>query len=471
MNDKQCFFLSIILLFLIVIFQNNSIAGDNQSLRILGLRECIVLAIKNDPDIINTQDQMGIGRIRTGEAFTSLLMPRFDLETTRGPQLDFFGNPTSDNIFINRTTIEKPIYTGGELITSYRMGQSETLRAQHDYKQKVADVTGGAIEDYYRLLATQETLRYYQEIYGRAKKALDLLKKKYEAGAVMRLELLEAAEKLNEINYRLIEAQAALQADITSLYERIGWDFGEDIHVVKEFPIEELEGNIDALVANSMKYRPDLLYEKENLKFNRLKLKLNKSDELPKLSFIGTYKLEGEDWPGDKSAWAVMLNLTYSLYNSTISSSASQNQTYENPVVPRSQDVDFDVESLKLSLFDGSSNRVDIEEARADLKLSSNRLAQLKRSLKKKVSDSFHKLQEAKAIIKTSEKSIEVAEEKLKILEEKLKLGLTTDVEILDAGMELIDFKVKNIQAFYEKSVALAGLYKATGTELAWKEN
>jgi len=471
MNDKLCFFLAIILLFLIVFYQNISVAGDNQSLRILGLRECIVLAINNDPDIINTQDQMGIGRIRTEEAFTSLLMPRFDLETTRGPQLDFFGNPTSDNIFINRASIEKPIYTGGELITTYRMGQSETLRAQHDYKQKVVEVTGGAIEDYYRLLATQETLRYYQEIYDRAKKAVDLLRKKYEAGAVMRLEVLEAEEKVNEINYRLIKTQADLQADITSLYERIGWDLGEDIHVVKEFPIEALEGNIDDLIVNSMQYRPDLLYEKENLKFNRLKVRLNKSKELPNLSFIGTYKLEGENWPGDESEWAVMLNLTYSLHNSTISSSASQNQTYENPVVPRSQDIDYDVENLKLSLFDGSSNRVNIEEARAELKLSSNRLAQLKISLKKEVSDSFHKLQEAEAIIKTTEKSIKVAEEKLKILAEKLKLGLTTDVEILDAGMELIDFKVKNMQAFYEKSVALAGLYKSTGTELAWKEN
>ena len=65
MNNKLYFFLAIILLFIIFFVQNISVAKDNQSLRILGLRECVVLAIKNDPDIINTQDQIGIGRIRT----------------------------------------------------------------------------------------------------------------------------------------------------------------------------------------------------------------------------------------------------------------------------------------------------------------------------------------------------------------------------------------------------------------------
>ena len=471
MNNKLYFFLAIILLFIIFFVQNISVAKDNQSLRILGLRECVVLAIKNDPDIINTQDQIGIGRIRTDEALISLLMPRFDLETTRGPQLDFFGNPTSNNIFINSASFEKPIYTGGRLMANYRMGQSETLKAQHDYMQKVVEVTGGMMENYYRLLASQETVKYYQEVYDRAKKAVELLRKKYEAGAVMQLEVLEAEEKVNEINYRLIKAQADLQADTNSLYERIGWDSEENIHVVNEFPIKELEGDIDTLFANALKYRPDLLYEKENLEFSRLKIKLNKSKEIPNLSLKGNYKLEGENWPGDNSEWAVMLNLSFSLYNSTISSSASQNQTYENPVVPRSEDFDFDVENLKLSLFDGSSNRVKMEEARADLKLSSNRLSQLKRSLRREVSDSFHELQKAEATIKTAEKSIKIAEEKLKILEEKQKLGLTTDIEILDAEMELVDFKVRHIQAFYDKSVAIADLYKATGTELAWKEN
>ena len=100
----------------------------------------------------------------------------------------------------------------------------------------------------------------------------------------------------------------------------------EYVYVVKEFPFEALEGDIDDLVANAMVYRPDLLYEKESFKFNRLKIRLNKSKELPNLSFKGTYKREGEGWPGDKSAWALILNFSYSLYNSTISSSASQNK-------------------------------------------------------------------------------------------------------------------------------------------------
>jgi outer membrane protein TolC len=102
--------------------------------------------------------------------------------------------------------------------------------------------------------------------------------------------------------------------------------------------------------------------------------------------------------------------------------------------------------------------------------LSSNRLAKLKRTITKEVRDAFNKLREAGAIIDITQKSIEYAEEKLKLLEERLNLRETTEIEVLEARVEVVDAKVKNLQALYERSVTIAGLYKAIGKRLEWKE-
>ncbi|RLE58558.1 MAG: hypothetical protein DRJ35_07695, partial [Thermoprotei archaeon] len=191
----------------------------------------------------------------------------------------------------------------------------------------------------------------------------------------------------------------------------------------------------------------------------------------PSVSLTGSYSWEGDDFPGEESEWAIMLNLSYSLHNSTLSSALSQNKQYKTTYNFARKDSEYDVENVKLSIFDGSSNKVNLKRARADYRLSSNRLAKLERTIIKDVRDAFNKIREAEATIETTSKSIEYAEEKLKILEEKLRLRETTDIDVLEARVQLVDARVKNLQALYERSVAIADLYNATGKRMEWKEN
>jgi len=290
MKENPYLFLFLVFMFSCIFLQDISAAQDEDKERILTLRECIDLAIKNDPDANYAMDQIGIGRLRTKEAKKSLILPRFDLETSYGPKLDYFGRPiVKENIYYSKASIEKPLYKGGELITSYRLGKSETERAQYDHIQKVMEVTADTIETYFRLLSAQENLRYYQELHGQAEKTVELLNRKFQIGAVVRVDVLEAETKLNEIKYDSIKAQGDLQMAMASLNEKIGWDPAVRTQVVKEFPFQPLEGDVDTLIAGALKDRPDLLYEKENLEFNQLSVKLNESKELPRLSLVGSY--------------------------------------------------------------------------------------------------------------------------------------------------------------------------------------
>jgi outer membrane protein len=470
MERNSHLMLALIFLSSLLIFPDVSAAGDSDKIRTLNLRECIGMAIRNDPDANFAMDQIKVGRLRTKEAKKALLLPRIDLETSYGPKVDFFGRPiTDENIYWTRASIEKPLYKGGELMTTYRLGKRETRRAKYDYLQQVMGVQEDTIRDYYRLLSAQENLRYYQKLDGQAEKTVDLLNEEFRIGAVIRVDVLEAETEWNEIKYKLIKAQGDLQAAMSSLNERIGGDPGIRTQVVKEFPFQPLKGDIEKFIARALKNRPDLLYEKEDVEFNRLMVKLNKSKRLPSLSLRGSYGWEGDDFPGEDRDWSVMLTLSFSLHDTTLGSSVSQNRIFENPFnfVPETQD--FDVRGVNLSVFDGSSNSVNLERARADYRQASNRLEQLKRAIVKEVRNAFNKIQESEATIQTTRKSIEYAGEKLKILEERLTLKEATELEVLEARVELVDAKVRNLQAQYERSVAVASLYKAIGRELECK--
>jgi outer membrane protein TolC len=439
-------------------------AGNYNETRMLGLKYCIDLAIDNDPDINDALNQGKIGRISTNEAFKDLILPKLDFDTLYGPKLDFFGRPVEDdNRYLTRVTFEKPLYKGGELITNYRLGKSETKIAAYDFRQKIMEVTEDTIVRYYELLSSQENVRYHIELRGQAEQTVELLKKKFQIGAVTRIEVLEAESKLSEIQYRLVKAHGDLQNAIGSLNERLGLEPDARIGVIREFPLEPLNGNIDTLISEALDNRPDLLYQKENVRFRRLQVSLNKSKRLPTLSLLGTYAWEGDDFPGKDRDWAVLLNFSISLEDTTLSSSYAENKVFENRTNRFPFNVRFDETNINLSVFDGSSNKVDLERARASKTLEADRLEQLKITIIKEVREAANKIQEAEATIAATRKSVEFAEEKLKILEEKLKLGETTEIEVLESRVELVDVRVKNLQALFEHSTAIAGLYKALG--------
>lgn len=471
MKKKLCFQFLFIIFFNFLITDSPYAADETGKIRVIDLKTCIELAIRNDPDTMNAMDKINIGRLRTKEAQISLIAPKIDLETTYGPMLDFFGRPVSENIYKSKVTVEKPLYKGGELITNYRLGKKDTIRAEYDYRQKYMSVTGDTIKAYYELLSAQECVKYIQALYGHAEQTVQLLRKKFQIGGATKVDVLEAETKAHDIKYKMIKAQGDLRTAIASLNKLTGIDVYTKTEVVKEFPLQTLKEDAESLIDEAMKNRPDLLYAKEDVEYERLRVDLNKSKGLPSLSLVGSYSWEGDYFPGMPNDWTIMLKLSVSMFDSTLSSSASQNRIWANPYNFQGEDQNYDLSNIKLSLFDGSQNDSKLESARANYRLAVNKMEQTKRTIEKDVKDALNKLLEAEATIATTEKQIEFTEEKLKILEEKLKFREATELEVLESRVQVIEAKTKNLQAMYDQSAAIGALYKASGRQLKWKEN
>jgi len=469
MKRSSCFLVGIFFLSLLWVKNVTASEGKEEAV-ILNLKSCIEMAIKNDPEINNALDKTEIGHLKKNKAKRALLLPKLDFETTYGPKLDYFGRPiTSEDIHRCKASIEKALYKGGELITGYKLGEKDIKIAEYDHRKKIADVMVETTEKYYNLLSSQEHVEKYKTLFRQTEQTVALIKEKFQIGAAIRIEVLEAETLLNEVKYNLIRSQGDLKEAMAALNEQIGHDTEVISRVVCEFPIQYVPEDTRMLVAQAQKNRPDLLYREEIVEYQKLNVDLNKSKNLPNLSLIGSYAWEGEDSPGDKQEWSVLLNLSISLYDSTIKSSYSSNQIYENEYNFQFEDEDFDVEGLKLSIFDGSSNRVDLASSKAEYRLAKNRLEKLKRTIAKDVQVAVNKLREAESLEKTAIKSIEYSEEKLKILKKKLQLEEISKIDVLEAQADLIKAESKKLQAQYKYSIAIANLYRAIGKRLEWE--
>jgi outer membrane protein len=467
-----CFLLGIVFSLQTALLHPAFAVENKQGGEILDLKECIVLAVQNDPEVNRAKDQTAIGRLLKNEAFKALILPRIDLETTYGPKLDFFGRPVfpeTESLYDSTVIFDKPLYKGGALIAQYEVGKKQISRSDFDFLEKSSAVMEDTTRKYYQLLSAQENLRNYEELKGQIKKTVDLFDKKVSIGAALRVDLLEVETQLAEVEYRIAKARGGLESAMAALNERIGRDPRMSIVVKHEFPIEPLKGDMEVWITDALGSRPDLMYQQDSVDLTQLKMDLNKSRQFPELNLVGSYSWEGDEFPGKEKEWSIMLALTFFYKDAKLSTSLADRILYKNPFNFIAEDDEFNISNVKLSLFDGYSNEVGLETAKAEHRFEIKRLEKLKKSVIREVRDAVNKLRETVARMEAAEKSIEYAEEKLTILEERMSLKETTEIDVLKSKVSLVEARIRWIQSRYDNGIALAGLYKAIGKRFGWK--
>jgi len=436
------------------------------------LAACIAMSMHNDPELKYAMDNYEIGLLQEDEAKRAFWLPTISVETQYGPKLNFFGNPiTDDNIYRSGVKVEKPLFKGGELHAGVELGQTASIVAHHDYNAQMVELATKTADRYYRLLADQQNDDAYAALYDQSLRSHALLREKHQVGEITRVDLLEAETRFVEVEYEAIKAKTARKTAMRALNETMGRDSNMTIRLKNEWPKETIPDNTDALIDQAISRRPDYLYQKELAEYRRLRVDLSKSKRLPAVNLVGGYSWEGYDFPGEDDELSISLQFSFSLHDATLKSSVARYQLYENEFRFLGNDTDFDVQSVKLSLFDGSSNAVDEKSALAEYRLAKNNLQKMRRKLVTEVQDAFNRVEEATAFLSTAQKAIDLSEEKLKIIETKFALKETTEIELMDAERDRVHALARYHQAEYEKALATIKLYQAIGAKISTQGN
>jgi outer membrane protein TolC len=209
--------------------------------------------------------------------------------------------------------------------------------------------------------------------------------------------------------------------------------------------------------------------------YNQLKTDIESGKRWPQLSLVARQEWEDPSFWSGKKDWLVMLKASVSLGNSTLSYSEQRNELYPNPYafpnppgVPQ-QTFAFPVRQWKYSIFDRSSNKVELAEARAEREFSENRWLQLRRQIYYDVKDASGQKADSAARMVTARKQITMAQELLQITRTKYGAGMATLAEVFKARAKLAEAEVNLASAQNDQAIALGKLYQAMGRKLVFQ--
>ena len=432
------------------------------------LRECVQQAMEIEPEIRKLKGQIAVGDTKTLEAFLGFL-PIVTLRTTYAPETNFFGDIiTGEHVYDSGVKVEQPLYKGGATTATYRLTKSETRQYLFQYQNKVQEVAYNVAKEFYDTLTAKESLRLNEELYFKSEGLLSIARKSYDMGLATKVDLLEAEKNFYDAKSKKLKAEQGYQIALLSLKRTMGIDVRETIEPWEERPLQSIQEDVERLTDEALK-RADILYNEESVTFSDLKVKLNKSRELPSVSLYGSYDVEGEKFPGDKKFWNVGIMLSMSMFNSTLGVSAEQDQLYENRTALIRDKADYDLRSLRLALNDGSSSASRIQEAQVEKRYAEEKLSQSRKDVVVELREAFFKFQQMDSLMESTQKSVEAAGEKLRVIRSRHELKEATYKDLIEAQVELTEAEVNYARTAFGRSVALAGLYKAIGRNLKWE--
>jgi len=417
------------------------------------LDQAIEHALANNPDM-----QIAAERIGQAEAQLGVALSAFYPQVTARVGYDHSNNPaqvfsmvvsqrdfTSDSI----NNINNPGYR--QNFRPEIIGKLSLFRGGQDYQNsKAAELGISAAEferstvrnalieavtaSYYAYLAAQEAHKVAQESISAIASELKQTKLRYEAGTVLKSDVLSLEVKLAEAQEAQIMAANAIEVSKTGLATLLGLSADQAFTITSSssmLPEPKLATSFNDLLELAMTQRPEVKAAVNQVEISRRLVKSAQGAYLPKADAYVSYGQNSQD-PG--------------FYSSKDNVTAGV--------------------SVEMDLFSGleTKNRVSAAERKAAEARETERKTKL--AIEQEVKVAFLNLEEALARMRVTEASVTAAEEALRLVNEQRRAETVVVTRYIEAEVARNKAHSNTIAAHYDALSAEAALKKAVGD---WK--
>ena len=425
---------------------NTSSQASSLSRQPLTLKKAIKQAIQANP-----KREMALARIRRARAATSeaksAFWPRLSAysQYTQGdapsaylfktidqrqlPPNTNFNDPGWFENFESGIKANLNLFKGGRDALRLDMAQKDlhisTLSKQEVDNQLQATV----IKAYYSALAAKDSMHIAQKSVDTVRKELEMTRVRYEAGGVLKSDLLSMQVRLAQSKEDLVRAKNNYQRSLATLANVLGLDADKDFKLSQPEALElNLPSNYRQRLGYALAHRAELEKIRQKLIKTRLQLDMVRSEYLPRLDLQGKYYHDDPDldYSSSRENWTLGLMLNWEFF-SGLSTQAKEEQAQA---------------SIQEML---AADRKTVQAIQLDVKTSSLRL------------------EEARARRRVTQASVRQAEESLKLVRLQYKGGSSTITRYLNAELALTQARMAASRAYYDQRKARSDLARALG--------
>lgn len=396
------------------------------------IEEAVALARERNPDILIAQKKVTAARGGFIEARSGYLpsLSSSGLYDKRQTQSETNLRQEDYNAIVK---LEQNIYTGGAVGSQVAIAQLNIAKANYDLQETISRITMEVRIAFNELLLNRAKVRVHEDSVRVFEQELKGEQDNFDAGIVGKLNVQRAEIALANERPELFTAQT----DLKNSYLRMAELFGIDISPGRQTPPFEISGqlqyrpnhpDLNECLARADANRGIIKSREQDIAIEDRQYVLDRSATRPHVRAFSGYEIYSERDPDVGPEFN---------YGGVVGINATWN------------------------IFDGHATKGRMQATRARRDAAVQALAAARRSVASEVRSAFFDLQQAERVLESETKNVQTADEALDMARGNFAAGLGTQLDVLQAAVDVTRTRTTRLTAIYLHNVALARLSHA----------
>jgi outer membrane protein len=328
--------------------------------------------------------------------------------------------------------IEQPLFAGGRLRASARAAGREAAAEEMLFERERAAVALEVRRAFWTLhsnlaaLASTDVARAQLDTHVRD------VRTRYDAGALLRSELLAAETRRSEVALERVEAENAVRVAQLELGYLMGIPASSGLQPSSEIELEPLAGDLDALTSRALEARPELLAMAERVQALRARVAAVRGGRLPDLAFVSRY--------------------VYGRPNPYVFTERGRFRgTWEAGL------------SMSWAIWEGGAQQARTAESREQLRAAEARLEHAREQAAVDVARHYLEARRSTEAVAVAAANVELAAEALRVVTEQFNEGAALSAQVLEAERAWRAARGRQARALADYAIGRAALRHALG--------
>lgn len=343
--------------------------------------------------------------------------------------IDFPAWPNISTTYNHQLKLQLPLYTGGKIENTISMAKHASaavaLGTTTTTKQQlILDVT----TSYFNVLQAHNLTEVAQEGVDDLDAHLKNAQQRYDAGTVSLSDVLQTQVRLSNARNNLIKAQSSDKLARYKLNTVIGLPLQNQATLADKVSNQPYSLTVDDSVATALKNRSEITQTKLRIDIANDKVKIAGSGNLPTVALVGT-----ETWADT------------------------------NPASSKGRNSWLIGMNVQFNVFDNGLTKSEIKQAEQEVKETKEQANQLTDKISLEVCQAYLSVQEATQRITNNQVAVEQSKHDYQLAQERYEAGISTNLDVMDAELAMIQAKTNYIQALYDANSSMSQLDRAMG--------
>ncbi len=401
------------------------------------LPQAVAYALQHNPDTAIAKERIALAEavyMQTGAGDFPQVSIGSEYSITNNPMYSFgnilnqgafnnsidFNDPGRSDRLALQTEIRYQIYSGGKVSAAKEMAQADIAHAQISKKQIEKTLGCAVVKNWQRIIQAQEMVEVRQETINTLQASLKVARARYDAGDLLRQELLAIEAQTAKVQEQRIAAEHTLALAKQGFLTLLGLP-KQPFSLQQKEVVQQLPPTLNILQREELKALNQLEHRAQ------AELEKAKGSKRPSIETSANYTVEyGPELDGDGHFWQAAIRMNY-------------------------------------PLFDGHASNAQIAQLKARLREIRAQKQKTKLALQLELEQARLGYQQAKKRLSVTLTEKKAAQEAARLSRLQFEEGTVLASTLIDYETRLADACARHLNAKADAVVALANLRRAAG--------